>query len=467
MNEQVRTQTEEAVALLRQGKLPEAALAFQRAVRLAPDDVTLRQRLGDVYLRQGLRGPAIREFQQVAGRHAAEGSLLKAIALCKVILELDPEHGETLHALAELYSAQHQGAPRASALPASMSAALDARPRGNEAAETQPELDPLSLNDAVAPLDLESLSLFRAALAAAPAQPAGPAAFSDEEARETQYAPPIDLGRVPRSPLFSRLSKDAFEAVVQRLELRWISAGETLLREGEQGDSMFVLVQGVVNVLHGEKLIAVMAEGSFFGEMALLHDAPRLATVVAARDGLVFEIHRGRLVEIAARFPQIREVLEAFHRDRLLSNVLRVSPVFRPLSQPEREALASRFERHSLPPQAVILAQGKPGAGLCVLLRGRCEVFHLGGHGDELALPELKEGDVFGEISLLLDGPCTATVRTKTFCEVLELSRDDFRKLVLPNAAVKRMVQRLMAERIQRTADLLDREAGILADYIV
>src|SRR5439155_16990018 len=219
----------------------------------------------------------------------------------------------------------------------------------------------------------------------------------------------------------------AFEAVVQQLDLRWMTKDEVLIEEGKQGDSMFVVVQGMVNIVHGgnKRIIATMAEGAFFGEMALMTDSPRLASVVAARDGLLFEIHRGRLQEIFAHHPAVYSVIESFYKDRLLANVLRASPLFQPLTEDEKRAVGDRFERLSLPPQTVLLEQGKAGAGLCLLLRGKCEVFHTGGKGEQVPLPELKEGDVFGELSALLDGPCTATVRTTSFCEVLELSRDD------------------------------------------
>src|SRR5712691_6824631 len=121
MNEQVRKHVDQAVELLRRGELPRAAAAFDAAVRLAPGDVTLRQRLGDVYVRLGSRMHAVREFQHVAGRYAADGQLLKAIAICKVILELDPDHQETLHALADLYALQYETVPVVPKLPASMS----------------------------------------------------------------------------------------------------------------------------------------------------------------------------------------------------------------------------------------------------------------------------------------------------------------------------------------------------------
>jgi CRP-like cAMP-binding protein len=439
----------QAVQHLEMGKLAYAAAEFEQAVRLAPGDVTLRQRLGDLYLRLGMRTHAIRELQHVSGRFAADGHLLRAITMCKAILGIDPDHQETLRALADLYALQHETLPIVPRLPKSMSGALA------HDAPTDPELD------------LDSLKIFREALAGVPLPPQAGDEPADDTTAELPPVTEVDLTKLPPSPLFSALDNAAFQAVVQKLDLRWMKAGETLVQEGAQGDSMFVVVQGVVNVMHGDRLIAVMAEGSFFGEMALCTDSPRLATVVAARDGLLFEIHRAGVAEISAQHPAVASVIDAFYRDRLLANLLRASPVFRPLSDEEKSQVGGKFIRHSLPPQTVLLEQGKHGAGFCVLLRGKCDVFHTGGGGEELALPPLREGDIFGEISLLLDGPCTANVRTASFCEVLELPRADFRALVLPNPAVRELVQRIAGERITRSADLLARENRILPDYIV
>ena len=72
MNEQIDKHTRNAVELLHEGKLAHAAAEFEHAVRLSPGDLTLRQRLGDVYLRLGLRTHAMREFQHVGEHHQVQ-----------------------------------------------------------------------------------------------------------------------------------------------------------------------------------------------------------------------------------------------------------------------------------------------------------------------------------------------------------------------------------------------------------
>ena len=175
---------------------------------------------------------------------------------------------------------------------------------------------------------------------------------------------------------------------------------------------------------------------------------------------------RSRLAELVAMRPEVGQVVDAFQRDRLLANVLRASPLFRPLSAHEKEQIGARFVRRSLAPRDVILRQGETGRGFCVLLRGKCDAFHETGSG-EVPLRQLREGDIFGEISLLLDGPCTATVRAAGPCEVLELPRDDFRALVLPNPEVRAMIVKIADERLARTADLVRHEPRLMRDYNV
>ncbi|HUJ26794.1 MAG TPA: cyclic nucleotide-binding domain-containing protein, partial [Myxococcales bacterium] len=276
----------------------------------------------------------------------------------------------------------------------------------------------------------------------------------------------VALGPLPESPLLSALDRGAFAALVQAVELRWASAGDVIVEEGQRGESMFIVAQGVVDVRHAGKVVAVMPEGAFFGEMALLGDSPRLATVSALRNGLLFEVHRARLADIVAGHPAVGKVIDAFCRDRLLANVLRASPVFRPLSERERGAIRERFVRHALQPGAVALRQGERGRGFHVILRGKCDAFHETEKG-EVPLRQMREGDVFGEISLLLDGPCTATVRAASACDVLELPRDAFREHVLPNAEVRAMIERIADERLSRTAEVLERPQRLLKDYLV
>src|SRR5438552_2793874 len=126
MLEQIREQVDRAMEELERGRLPDAAAALEEAVRLGPGDVHLRQRLADLYLRMGHRAHALVQFQHVAGRYAAEGELLKAMAVVRLIGLIEPGRQQALEALTDLYALQREGSATAP-LPAAMSGAVAAQ----------------------------------------------------------------------------------------------------------------------------------------------------------------------------------------------------------------------------------------------------------------------------------------------------------------------------------------------------
>src|SRR5690606_13420510 len=96
--------------------------------------------------------------------------------------------------------------------------------------------------------------------------------------------------RLPPVPLFSRLPKDAFAQVLASLKLVRLQPGGTVIRQGDGGQSFFVLARGSVSVTHLPEgadtplELAKLHDGSIFGEMALVSAQPRSATVTALTD---------------------------------------------------------------------------------------------------------------------------------------------------------------------------------------
>jgi CRP-like cAMP-binding protein len=81
--------------------------------------------------------------------------------------------------------------------------------------------------------------------------------------------------------------------------------------------------------------------------------------------------------------------------------------------------------------------------------------YHQHADGREVAYPELREGDVFGEISLILGKPVTATVRAVVPSVVLRLDRAAFETHILSKPNMRGALMRVGTERLQRTAKLL------------
>ena len=92
---------------------------------------------------------------------------------------------------------------------------------------------------------------------------------------------------------------------------------------------------------------------------------------------------------------------------------------------------------------------------LYLLLRGQCQVLHHHPDGHETPLRTLGEGDMFGEISLVLGVPATATVRADTPCMLLRLDWGSCDKHLLSQPGVFEELSRLGTERLLHTAGLL------------
>src|SRR3954471_12499176 len=96
-----------AAQALAKGKVDKAIELYEELVRADPRDLQLKVRLGDVYRRAGRTELALDTHRAVVDRCARDGLLLKAIAVCKIVLEVDATHQATQQLLADLYARKY------------------------------------------------------------------------------------------------------------------------------------------------------------------------------------------------------------------------------------------------------------------------------------------------------------------------------------------------------------------------
>lgn len=120
------------------------------------------------------------------------------------------------------------------------------------------------------------------------------------------------IGRVP---IFEPLSSDELAQIAQESEHRVFARGETIVRQGSDGDSMFIILRGSVRVqVPGEKktkTIGRLRSNDFFGEMGLLTGEPRSATVAAEDETEVLEIKKETLASLFVTNPGLMEAIAA------------------------------------------------------------------------------------------------------------------------------------------------------------
>ncbi len=129
----------------------------------------------------------------------------------------------------------------------------------------------------------------------------------DATTRDEKRARRIQLQRdiLTRMPLFRTLSDREILRLLQVTVIRAYRDGDLIIREGEVGEDLFIVLAGEVKVKKGDTELARLAPGEHFGEMALIRNQPRSATVVSNGDSELIVLSRSEFFEILRKEPQL------------------------------------------------------------------------------------------------------------------------------------------------------------------
>jgi ATP-binding cassette, subfamily B, bacterial len=120
-----------------------------------------------------------------------------------------------------------------------------------------------------------------------------------------------------RCPFFAGLSRKELVEIAKVTEDLEVGEGKVLAREGQSGQEFFVIVDGEVVVTKGGREVRRLSDGDFFGEIALLEDTPRTATVTAATPLRFFVLTRRSFRGLLDRQPEIEEKVRAALEERI------------------------------------------------------------------------------------------------------------------------------------------------------
>lgn len=241
--------------------------------------------------------------------------------------------------------------------------------------------------------------------------------------------------------LFSALDDDSFTTVLNALVEKPIPAPNIkVISQGDAGDFFYIVEKGDFDIyIHtagaiqpGEggmgKRVTTIGPGGSFGELALMYNAPRAATVVS-KDGKSTLWALDRIT--------FRRILmdSAFQRRRMYEGFLEEVPVLKTLKPYERSKIADALESSKFPAGTQIIREGDPGDAFYLLERGEAEAFK---RGVDQAVKKYSRGDYFGELALLDDKPRQASIVAKTEVKVARLGRDGFKRLLGPVESIMR-----------------------------
>ena len=120
-------------------------------------------------------------------------------------------------------------------------------------------------------------------------------------------------------PLFAPLPVAAVENLTLRLDPVAVAAGETIITQGERGDRFFVIDAGRFEVLVDGRHVREEGPGEFFGEIALLHEVPRTATVRALDDGALYALDSDEFIATVTGDPRALRAADGVIGDRVVT----------------------------------------------------------------------------------------------------------------------------------------------------
>ena len=204
-----------------------------------------------------------------------------------------------------------------------------------------------------------------------------------------------------------------------------VESGETLIKQGDQGDYFYVIDSGAFDVLKDGQKIGQVKQGGSFGELALMYDTGRAASVLATSAATVWAIDRANFRRIVLG--------STMRKRRTYESILQSVPILSTLSPAEIAKVADALEPRRFEDDEKIIRQGDEGTAFFLLVDGEVIVSASSEETQEpVEVGRLKKGDYFGEVALITRQPRAATVTACGSVECVMLDIKVFTRLLGP-----------------------------------
>lgn len=257
-----------------------------------------------------------------------------------------------------------------------------------------------------------------------------------------------------QSDLFGVLDPNIRDYLTAELVEREVTAGAILVRQGEVGESLYLIVDGQVEVVleqEEELAITALGPGSVVGEIALGLGGERSATVRALTPTTVLELTRDAFDKLIDNNPQLMAPLIDVLRSRLRTVRIAeyVRTIFGELSTDTLKDLESNMKWVHLVSGKELFRQGDEPDGAYIVAVGRVRVVIAAPDGSEQVLAEAGPGKWIGEMALLTRSVRSATVYAVRDTELVWLSQSAFDELIGNNRTALMETTRLLVTRLQ------------------
>ncbi|CAL8091778.1 unnamed protein product [Calicophoron daubneyi] len=256
--------------------------------------------------------------------------------------------------------------------------------------------------------------------------------------------------------LFRCLDEDDRLEVVDAMFERKVAPGENVITVGEPGDNFYIVDSGTFDIFilqdgKPKKVSQYVDQGSF-GELALMYNTPRAATVQAVTEGTLWAMSRETFRSIV--------LTKAFKKRKLYETLLESVDLLEPLSAYQRMSLADALYTRIVEANEPVFMQGELGQEMYFIESGKVSVVMHATEKEndgeeekqkEVELCTLGQNDYFGELALLTKKPRAASVYALERTRLAVLEVDSFERILGPCQAI---LQKKAEEYAQRREQL-------------
>ncbi len=236
-----------------------------------------------------------------------------------------------------------------------------------------------------------------------------------------------------RCSIFRFLPDEHFEKLRALLVEEQYEFGDVIVKQGDPADAFYVVTSGRVRAVkthqNGEEIaLGALRPGDSFGEAALAEGGTRSASVRCSTATTVLRLDRDDFLELAEELPDLKHHVQLTERHRSLQGFLYEFSNFGRLPTSALRSVIEKLSPVEIPKGHLIIREGDKAGPMYIIEKGRARAFSAN-NGQVRNLAYYRDGDFFGELSILNGSERAASVEAFTDCRLLALEPETVREL--------------------------------------
>jgi predicted acylesterase/phospholipase RssA/CRP-like cAMP-binding protein len=282
------------------------------------------------------------------------------------------------------------------------------------------------------------------------------------------------LAYIKSTDLFAALDEATLQDLATELECVVLRAGETLFRQDDPSDAMYIVMSGRLQAVITQPgdvrmVMGDIEPGQPVGEMQILAGGNRTASVHALRDTELIKLSKAAFEDLAEKAPKTLLRTAEIIRQRLRRHQLAfaLADLFGPLNEGVRQDIEAQAEWVHLRRGQALFRSGDPGDSLYILVNGRLQAIVEDPDGSERLVAELVRGEIVGEMAVFSEEVRSASIYAIQDSVLVKFSKPTVERIVARYPQVMSYVTRIVISRLRQHIRLPSETSSVTSIAII